>query len=154
MQEHWSFDIKDPERFVGNVVSRAGKDFDYHQRERLIQFLLIELWQFSLLEPRPWRNSFSGWVYPLLRLRVADFERQPEEGGRTKWKFGDGRVYERTRPQHLSLDELQLERPDTGEPVDVEVCSRADLEGVLGTRGSTGSRSTNGVGEASSREAA
>jgi hypothetical protein len=47
-------------------------------------------------------QSFSTYATSTLYRRVVDWQRQ--RCGRTRWAFGNGRVYERKRPELVSLD--------------------------------------------------
>jgi DNA-directed RNA polymerase specialized sigma24 family protein len=95
-------DVDDAAKFVASIATRSNLRLSYHDQEDLHQYLLVEAWKLSVQEPRPWRTSFSGWVTPLLRLRIVDWQRQ--RNGRTVWKFAN-HTYERERPQLLSLDD-------------------------------------------------
>ena len=155
VQDHWSHDIDDPDAFVGKVISRSSIDLDHHRRERLHQFLLIELWQLSLRWNPPAKykhKGFDGFARPILSLRVIDWERSAEEGGRTKWQF-KGHTHERARPGFVSLDE----RPDSAEPsstVDSEGSGLQDLIGLLGERGSHHPRPEHTMGKRAHGKAA
>jgi hypothetical protein len=94
------------------------------------------------LLPRAGGLSFSTLAGTTLRLRVVDWKRRHH--GRTRWQFSD-RVYERERPQLVSLD---TDDPD-GAPLASILGTRAgdpaadcdpDLERLLGTRDSSRAR--------------
>jgi DNA-directed RNA polymerase specialized sigma24 family protein len=95
-------DIDDAERFVGAIVSRSGLKLSFHDREELGEYLLVECWQLSL-RYQAGGISFSTWAGNTLRRRSVDWIRQ--RNGRTIWRFGDGRVHERPRPELVSFDD-------------------------------------------------
>lgn len=113
-------DIRDVDAFVATIVTHSRLKLTHHQREDLSTFLIETCWELSLRDPQPWRTSFSGWVTPLLRVRIVDWQRQPLQGGRTTWSFKSherdtGRKpksYERERPTLVPLDN-QLGTADT-----------------------------------------
>jgi hypothetical protein len=106
-------DIRDADAFVGRVIVRSHLELDYHRRERLHQFLLIALWRLSQTYDANGRPSnFSGIAGAILPKRIIDWQRSPEEGGRTIWtkpRSGSGKQYadsyERQRPQLVSIDD-------------------------------------------------
>jgi hypothetical protein len=96
---------------VAAVINRSALlGLDRTDREDLQQFLLGEIWQLSLVyergDPRH-PSRFSVYAAPLLALRTVDWIRG--KNGRTKWKFADS-VYERQRPQLVSLDDSARDR--------------------------------------------
>ena len=113
MSDHWSHDIRDPEAFVARIVTRSGGDLDYHQRERLHQFLLIELWQLSLTyrhgDPR-FPSNFSGHAGGVLPRRVIDWRRSGARRVRILEKF--------------PIDLMPAEAEDDAEPIDAERLKR------------------------------
>lgn len=148
-------DIRDCEAFVASITNRSRRTLDHHQRERLHQFLLIALWKLSLTyrrgDPR-FPSNFSGYAGDILPQRIIDWERSPEEGGRTRWQFAD-RTYERSRPVFSSLDDQQGEALELS-TVDAE---RGGLTSVLGldrTRDRAALRPADPVGEGPARRAA
>lgn len=89
-----------------------------HEHEDAVAFLVAECWRLSLDYDPARTPSFSTYAYRRLRLLVWEWHRR--EYARTKWKFGDGRIHERPRPDLLSLD-----ADDAG---------RGRLDTALGTR--------------------
>lgn len=150
MQDHWSHDIRDPEAFVSRIVALRGGELDFHQRERLQQFLLIALWELSLVF-EPGGIRFSTYAGNTLPRRITDWRRSPEEGGRTKWQFKD-RIYERPRVHVSSLDQLEPALPEVG--VEAALPSDPALLRILRPRGGKGARQDEGVGGAGTRSVA
>lgn len=162
----WSHDIRDPEAFVGRIVERSRRKLDSHQRERLHQFLLIELWQLSL-NYHAGGILFSTWAGNTLPRRIIDWERTPEEGGRVLWtkpRTGGGKQYaesyERERPKFYTLV-LEDHAPDSplGTPhserlVDATPDRSPDLMRVLRAGSSSTTRRDDTLGSRSPRRAA
>lgn len=143
-------DIQDVEAFVASIVERRNFDLSWHDQEDLLAFLVETCWELSRQRPAPWRDSFSGWVYPYLRQRTVDWQRQ--RNGRTKWQFKD-KTYERDIPVFVPLDD----RPDDAEyvePVDVGAYSDSVARRVLRERDSTLVGGDNTVGAGTARQAA
>jgi hypothetical protein len=116
----WSHDIKDPEAFVGRVIERSRLELDHARTERLHQFLLIALWELSLNYQSNGKPAcFSNIAYRILPKRIIDWERSPEEGGRTRWQFAD-RTYERDLPGFIEYgdDVVGAAELDPAERVD------------------------------------
>lgn len=152
-EAHWSHDIQDPSLFVGKVISRSHLDLDQQRRERLHQFLLIALWELSLVycaNGKP--SSFSSHAGNILPKRIIDWERTPEEGGRTRWQFSD-RVYERELPALVPLDD-RPDEPVHVEPLDASAYSDSAARRVLRERRSELAGRDIEVGAATSRAAA
>lgn len=98
------YDIADTAGFVGAIVSRSGLALSWSDREDLEQFLLTTAWEISLsFDPSRGSVGFSTYAGHILRRRTHDWLRQ--QNGRTIWRFGDGRVYERPRRELVSLDD-------------------------------------------------
>jgi hypothetical protein len=98
------YDIADTAGFVGAIVNRSGLALSWSDREDLEQYLLSTAWEISLtFEPGRGSVGFSTYAGNILRRRTHDWVRQ--KNGRTIWRFGDGRVHERPRPQLLSFDD-------------------------------------------------
>ena len=100
-------DVEDVESFCGSIVQRVKFNLTAHEREELHVYLIETAWELSLITPRPWRTSFSGWVHQRLRLRCIDWQRS--HYGRQRWAFRD-RIYERPRVELVSLDADDAER--------------------------------------------
>lgn len=87
----------------------GGLELSWHEQDDALAYLCAACWQLSL-EYDPARNpghlhpsgGFAGWATYRLKQRYVDWRRQ--QHGRTRWTFGNGEVYERMRPQILSLD--------------------------------------------------
>jgi hypothetical protein len=109
-------DIADVESFCTGIATRSRLELSYHDREELTAFLIAECWQLSLRYEagRGSTTSFIGWATTNLRLRCVDWQRK--RFGRTRWTFS-GHVYERPRPQLLSLDELDPGHDRMGQPL-------------------------------------
>lgn len=127
-------DIEDVERFVAAISSRRRGELSFHDRQDLEQFLAIECWQLSL-RFKPGNGRFSVYAGTILKRRVTDWDRKRF---RTKWKFAN-RVYERPRPELISLDAYNSER----DRLDPGFSSRAGdsaesgdplFDGLLGAR--------------------
>jgi hypothetical protein len=98
-------DVDDAAAFTVAIASRAGLALDFHDREELKQFLLVECWRLSLKYDRgnpQYPTRFSVYATNILRRRVVDWQRQ--RLGRSKWTFSDGRSYERKPTVLVSLD--------------------------------------------------
>jgi hypothetical protein len=95
-------DVRDAHALVVAIVQRSGLRLLWHDREDLEQFLLVELWRLSASYDPSHGIAFSTFATPTIRRRVTDWRRTTF--GRTKWSWGDGTVYERERPQLLSVD--------------------------------------------------
>jgi len=98
------YDIADTAGFVGTIVNRSGLALSWSDREDLEQYLLATVWEISLtFEPGRGSVGFSTYAGNILRRRTHDWVRQ--KNGRTVWRFGDGRVYERPRREFVSFDD-------------------------------------------------
>ncbi len=98
------YDIADTAGFVGTIVNRSGLALSWSDREDLEQYLLATAWEISLtFEPGRGSVGFSTYAGNILRRRTHDWVRQ--KNGRTVWRFGDGRVYERPRREFVSFDD-------------------------------------------------
>lgn len=106
------WDVSDAEAFVGAIVERSRDGLSYHDSEDLRGELVLETWELSL-EYKPGGVSFSTFAGTTLRHRVVDWRRK--RFGRTRWTFGDGRVYERPRTQFVPLDDPGVGRLDAAE---------------------------------------
>lgn len=99
-------DVADTEGFVRRVLADALRGRNSHLRpddeDDAVAYLVSEAWRLSLDFDPDRSRSFSGYAYKLLKLRYVDWLRRTE--GRTRWQFGDGKTYERERPQLVSLD--------------------------------------------------
>jgi hypothetical protein len=95
-------DIEDVEAFVWRIVHRSRLDLDFYDQEDLATYLVETCWELSLrYKPGTGStSSFAGWAATNLRKRVVDWQRRKY---RTRWVFKD-RVYERPRPEIISLD--------------------------------------------------
>jgi DNA-directed RNA polymerase specialized sigma24 family protein len=93
-------DIRDVEAYCRTLLQNARLEITQHDAEDALAYLVETAWELSTKEPRQWHTSFSGWLTPLLRLRIIDWQRQ--RYGRITWTFRD---YERDtgrRPQNLT----------------------------------------------------
>jgi hypothetical protein len=133
--------IDDAEAFCWKVIANSNRDLDSGQRERLHQFLLIELWSLSK-QYRPGNVTFSTVAGNTLPKRIVDWERSAEEGGRLKWQFAD-RTYERELPLVVSFDP-ELDRVGGARPLHRGLPGADpgadDLARLVGARGSTRAR--------------
>jgi hypothetical protein len=143
-------DVQDTEAFCARIIQRSGVELRYSEHEELLAYLIETAWELSL-EYRPGiiRKGFSTWVGITLSRRITDWQRS---GGRTKWTFHD-RIYERTLPQFVPLDDRQDE-PDTLSSVDVGRDSESPLEWIVRERDSEGVGRDDTLGEGSARVAA
>jgi hypothetical protein len=147
-EDHWSHDIRDPVAFCAQYAKQ--RDLDYHQRERLVQFLLIALWQLANVYRPGGTITFSTFAGHKLPGRIIDWERSAEEGGRTKWVFSSY-TYERTLPE---FTEYRPEEADTGRAMDTEGSDLQDLLGLDRARDRRLSRRDDEVGPATKSKAA
>jgi hypothetical protein len=108
------FDIVDVERFAGRIVERSGLELSWSDREDLLASLVAYAWELSVGgNYDASRASFSTYATIRLRSAITAWLRTSNErcgrtgfvGGRTVWRFGDGRVHERPRREFVSLDE-------------------------------------------------
>jgi hypothetical protein len=109
-------DVDDAAAFVAAVINRSGLRLSWADREDLQQYLLGEIWRLSLVYQRGnprFPPMFSVYATRLLSLRTVDWIRS--RNGRTKWKFADS-VYERQRPQLVSLDDSARDRLEQSQP--------------------------------------
>lgn len=99
-------DIRDVEAFCTTILDRRG--LNGPDREDLLTYLIEETWRLSGLDqhlkpisghPRPWTRSFSGWIRPLLQLRLIDHVRRTNGD----WRYHTGRL--RHHYQHIPLDD-------------------------------------------------
>jgi hypothetical protein len=105
------YDIADTAGFVGAIVNRSGLALSWSDREDLEQYLLATAWEISLtFEPRQGSVGFSTYAGNILRRRTHDWVRQ--RNGRTIWRFSDGRVHTRERPQLVPFDDSVRDRLD------------------------------------------
>jgi hypothetical protein len=147
-------DIRDVEQFAGRIVERSGLELSYHDREDLLASLIVECWRCAG-DYDASRASFSTFATIRLRSAVTAWLRTSNErcgrtgfvGGRTVWRFGDGRVHERPRREFVSLDEgdnearnaVRRDRLDialTERNGDREADRDSDLGGLYATRDS------------------
>lgn len=96
-------DVDDVEGLLALVVDRSphARELRQHERDDLVAWLLGEAWILSQ-QYRPGPRGFSSYLYVSAQRRVVDHVRRTR--GRTRWSWSDGRVYERPRPQFVSLD--------------------------------------------------
>jgi hypothetical protein len=95
-------DIEDVEAFVATIARDVRANLQWWQRDDLHAYLLAECWILHGKWRRAATPSFYQYARYLLKLRVVDHVRQ--ERGRTKWQRSGGIIYERERPELLSLD--------------------------------------------------
>jgi DNA-directed RNA polymerase specialized sigma24 family protein len=105
--------IQHVEPFVVRVVERTLRSrnivLSIHRREDLTAYVLSELWVASSKFDAGRYKSFRQFADAVAQRRVVDWIRA--DRGRSRWSFGPnanhahaGGVYERERPQVLSLD--------------------------------------------------
>jgi DNA-directed RNA polymerase specialized sigma24 family protein len=130
------WDIRDAEAFAAAIArEHSGHNaLSHHDEEDLRAYLLATCWELSV-SYKPGSVSFSSWAGTTPRRRVVDHKRQRD--GRTTWKFGNGRVYERPRPQFVSLDDAGLDEAVAAEPRDSPTDWLADDGGLLADRDRT-----------------
>jgi len=104
----------DVEPFAARVVDRTLRRrnieiYSVHRREDLLAFVIAEVWVASRKFDARRYASFEQFAYSVAQRRVFDWIRL--DAGRSRWAFGPnadhahaGGVYERERPELLSLD--------------------------------------------------
>jgi DNA-directed RNA polymerase specialized sigma24 family protein len=93
------------------VISRSGLELNWSDREDLLETLVVACWECSD-DYDPGRGAFSTFATIKLRSAVTAWLRTSNErcgrtgfvGGRTIWRFGDGRVHERPQRVLVSFD--------------------------------------------------
>lgn len=141
-------EIDDVEAFTGRIVQRSGLRLSVQDQEELHTYLIESAWELSF-KHNPERGPFRSWLGYALRRRVVDWQRS--RFGRTRWKFA-GRVYERERPQLVSLDGVDADRDRMGEAVaasslDGDTHSFAADMRTLGARGCRPGRRDESLGD-------
>jgi hypothetical protein len=132
------FDVADTEAFCAKILaSSKASTLPEHEQEDALSFLISEAWILAQSYDATRGPSFSTFAYRRLRLKLVDHARAKH---RTKWKFGDGRVYERERPQILNLNGNAAERSELGGALssskgDPATNRDPSLTRVLGCRG-------------------
>lgn len=111
-------DIRDVEAFCTTILDRRG--LTGPDREDLLAHLIEETWILSARDPKPWTRSFSGWVCPLLQLRLIDHVRKANGD----WRYQTGRL--RHQYQHIPLDDPMVGTL-TASPLDDPAHSDANL---------------------------
>jgi DNA-directed RNA polymerase specialized sigma24 family protein len=109
-------DIRDVEQFAGRIVERSGLELSYHDREDLLESLIVECWACAD-KYDPARGAFSTFATYKLRAAVVAWLRTSQErtgrtgfvGGRTTWKFRD-RIHQRPQRVLVSLDGAERDR--------------------------------------------
>jgi hypothetical protein len=141
-------DIDDVEAFCRRVLERAGSRLYADEAEDALAYLISECWVLSSAYDPERGASFATFAYRALSRRLVDRARSKY---RTRWVFKD-RVYERPRPDLLSLNALNPEHDRLGlaEPgggVDNGACRLAAELRVLRARGRRPAGRNGGVGE-------
>jgi hypothetical protein len=95
-------EIEDAEALAAWIVHRSGLMLSPEDREDAQQRLLLELWKLSIDFDPACGRRFDAFATAVLRRKLVDWQR--ERFGRTIWRFSGGRVYERKRPEFVSLD--------------------------------------------------
>jgi hypothetical protein len=111
-------DVDDAERFVSGIVSQRGLELSFHEREDLVEWLLVECWKLSLVyEEGIIKLGFRKYAAVTLKKRIIDWQRQ--RLGRTRWVFKD-KIYERPPTILVSLDAGlgELESQGASDPAD------------------------------------
>lgn len=121
-------DIRDVEAFTAQIINHKHLTQEPCDREDLHAYLIATCWELSIIQPQPWKRSFSGWATPLLQLRITDWQRN--RYGRTTWTFHN-HTHTRPRPQPASLNDTDI--PGT---VDPQGDRSLDLIRLLRTRDS------------------
>jgi DNA-directed RNA polymerase specialized sigma24 family protein len=122
-------DIRDVEAFCEGAISRSRiTEFGYLDHDDLLSELIAFCWQLSERYDKS-RASFSSFAGTCLYNFIIEWKRSDF---RTRWTFGDGRVYERTKPVFVEYDGAvgetavdPVERGDTDS-------ERMDAEGSIG----------------------
>jgi hypothetical protein len=144
-------EIEDVEAYCACILQRSALELSQQEQEDALAYLIATTWELSLrYRPGIIHKGFSTWAGITLRQRISDWHRQ--SGGRTKWTFHD-RIYERTLPQFVPLDDRQDE-PDTLSSVDVGRDSESPLEWIVRERDSEGTGRVDTLGQDSARVAA
>jgi hypothetical protein len=141
-------DVDDVEQFAWHIIERSTLKLVWHEREDLCSYLVATAWELSRRQDDS-RGRFSNWLGYKLAQRCYDWERQRK--GQTRWKFGDGRVYERERPTIVSLDDSEHDRlgePVGGSSMDDGSSGLADELRALGQRARRPGRGDDRLGEA------
>ena len=105
-------DIRDVEQFAGRILDRSGLEFNWSDREDLLASLIFECWRCAG-DYDASRAAFSTFATYRLRSAVTAWLRSSNErcgrtgfvGGRTVWKFSDGRVHKRPQRVFVSFDD-------------------------------------------------
>ena len=95
-------DVRDVEGLCARIAQRSAPELSWHEREDLGAYLVATAWELSRRYEPGGANSFSTWATTTLQRRLVDWRRAKD--GRSVWRFGDGTVYERPRPELVSLD--------------------------------------------------
>jgi hypothetical protein len=82
------------------ALLKRGLTLTHRDHEELHVYLIEECWRLSLKYDAE-RGEFTTWIGRARGRSITDWQRK--HYGRTKWVFRD-RVYERPRPQLVSLD--------------------------------------------------
>lgn len=120
LSRRWSLlDVDDVEALAWRVLATSGQvtGLQPHQRDDLCTHVITTIWEASLrFDPN--RNvSFSTYAYVIGQRSIVSWFRSTSNGfGRTRWKFGDGRIHERARPEFVSLDTTNIDPVGALEP--------------------------------------
>jgi DNA-directed RNA polymerase specialized sigma24 family protein len=95
------WDIRDAEAYCAGLLRNAKLNLTTDDHEDALAYLIETAWELSTKDPQPWRTSFSGWLTPILRLRIVDWQRQRH--GRSTWQFKN-HTYQRARPELVSYE--------------------------------------------------
>lgn len=130
-------DVEDVERLVATVAGRAGLGAD----EDAIAYLFEVVWR-AWRRYEPGRAAFSTLAYRACQRGAVDYRRKRD--GRTRWRFGDGRVFERTLPVVASFD--RLDEPLLARDGDPALDCDPDLGRLLAAGGGSLARDYNALG--------
>ncbi len=130
-------DVEDGERLAAWVIHRSQITLSPEDFEDAHQYLLLELWRlFVDFDPTGGR-PFALLATTVLGRRLVDWQRK--QFGRTIWRFGDGRVYERKPPVFVEFNDSVIGRLDAAEPArgsDRETGGDEAVRGLLAERDS------------------
>jgi hypothetical protein len=108
LSRRWSLlDVDDVEALAWKMLGTNGQvaGLQPHQRDDLCTHVITTIWEASLRFDPDRNVSFSTYAYVIGQRSIVSWFRSTSNGfGRTRWKFGDGRIHERARPELLSLD--------------------------------------------------
>ena len=148
LNQRWSVhDVSDVEALLARALTRSryANELRADERDDLVTYLFEFAWKLSQ-KFDPGRGSFATFLFSCSGRAIADYHRSRY---RTKWVFRD-RVYERPRPELVSLDDL-IDRDLLGGSLGTGPGAPADgwspdLGRLLGARDSSRARDANTLG--------